>query len=176
MCGARARQRFQKPNHMEHDLTALIKEFFEKLSVPIDGVELARVDPHPLFQVKTTNAASLIGVGGETLRAANIVLRRIAERRFPTQTAFLVDVNGYHERHITEVRGSARLLADRARSFQHDVEMQPMNAYERMIVHATFAKDPNIATESQGSGNMRRVVLKYTSNKQPTTNDKSLFL
>jgi spoIIIJ-associated protein len=61
------------------------------------------------------------------------------------------------------VRQNARPLAQRARLFKHDVEMAPMSAYERLVVHELFSEDPEIKTESAGEGKFRHIVLKYKS-------------
>jgi spoIIIJ-associated protein len=54
-------------------------------------------------------------------------------------------------------------MAERARSFQYDVELSPMSAYERLIVHTTLQNAPNVKTESLGEGRNRRVVIKYAA-------------
>jgi spoIIIJ-associated protein len=55
------------------------------------------------------------------------------------------------------------MMAERARSFQYDVELTPMNAYERLIVHTVLSDSPNVKTESSGEGRNRRVVIKYAA-------------
>ena len=55
----------------------------------------------------------------------------------------------------------ARMLAQRARLFKHDVEMEPKSAYERLVIHELFSNDPEIKTESAGEGKFRHIVLKY---------------
>ena len=75
-------------------------------------------------------------------------------------------MNSYHKRRLEELRRDARLLGERARAFQHEVELSPMNAYERMIVHAAFSNDLQIVTESRGEGKFRHVVLKYAPRKE----------
>jgi spoIIIJ-associated protein len=55
------------------------------------------------------------------------------------------------------------MMAERARSLQYDVELSPMSAYERLIVHTTLQDAPNVKTESQGEGRNRRVVIKYSA-------------
>ena len=153
----------------ETDIVFVIREFLGKFGVSVERVAARSGESPVLFEVVTRDSGVLIGAGGEHLRALNTILRKIIERRFGAEAAaqFLLDVNGYHGRRIAKVRNDARLLAERARTFRYDVEMSPMNAYERMIVHATFANDPHIATESSGEGKVRHVILKYTSNKQP---------
>lgn len=104
----------------------------------------------------------LIGEGGEHLRALNTVARRLAESKHGAEAAsFLIDVNDYHESQMEKVRAQARMLAQRARLFKHDVDLPPQSAYERLVVHELFAEDPEIKTESAGEGKFRHIVLKY---------------
>lgn len=131
----------------------------------IDAEDVVFVDDgvQPLFDIQTRDSALLIGNQGESLKALNHVVKRLAERAVGAREAskFLLDVNSYQKKKLAELRSRARMLGERARLFRYDVEMSPMNAYERMIVHATFANDPDIVTESHGEGKFRRVVLRY---------------
>ena len=76
---------------------------------------------------------------------------------------FLVDVNDHRARQIRDLQTKAVMMAERARSFQYDVELTPMSAYERLIIHTTLQNAPNVKTESQGEGRNRRVVIKYSA-------------
>jgi spoIIIJ-associated protein len=112
--------------------------------------------------VSSKDSKDLIGPGGEHLRALNTVARRLIETQHGEEAAsFLIDINGYFEEKMEVVRQNARLLAQRARLFKHDVEMSPMSSYERLVVHELFSDDPEIQTESQGEGKFRHIVLKY---------------
>lgn len=138
----------------------IIREFIEKLGIVIESIDL--IPAHNLYSIKTPDSKRLIGPQGEHLRAVNFLLRRYTER-IPeiAEAKFLVDVNGYLMVHITDVENKARILAERVRTFRSSVEMTPMNAYDRMIVHALFSTDPDIATESQGTGPIRHIILSY---------------
>lgn len=115
-----------------------------------------------LVAVDSPDSQRLIGEKGEHLRSLNTIARRLVENKHGEEAAnFLIDVNGYHEAQMEKVRQEARMLAQRARLFKHDVEMNPMSPYERLVVHELFAEDPEIKTESAGEGKFRHVVLKY---------------
>ena len=73
---------------------------------------------------------------------------------------FLVDIDEYRTKHIKELQSKAKMMAERARSFQYDVELSPMTAYERLIVHTALQNEPNVRTESQGEGEARQLVIK----------------
>jgi spoIIIJ-associated protein len=94
-------------------------------------------------------------------------VKKIVEQRHAKKEAtedeplFLIDVNEYRSRQIRDLQAKALMMAERARSFQYDVELNPMSAYERLIVHTTLQDAPNVKTESQGEGRNRRVVIRY---------------
>jgi spoIIIJ-associated protein len=153
-----------------NSLKKLIEEFLNKLTVKFESIEVQSGDVHPIFLIKSNDSGVLIGSNGENLRALNYLIKKMAEKNFPAPESqermrFLLDVNGYHSRKIEELKNQAKILAERAKMFKSNVEMNPMNAYERMIIHATFSNDGEIETESEGFGKSRRVVLKYRANK-----------
>ena len=143
-------------------ITDEIRNFLEKLYIVPDSIDVKEHKLHPIFSIQTKDPAILIGNQGETLHAFNYIIRKIVGQNSSEETRFLVDVNGYQERKLKELEKQAELLADRARAFKRDVELDPMSAYERMVVHTLFTNDPHIETSSVGEGRFRRVILQYT--------------
>lgn len=112
--------------------------------------------------VTSKDAATLLQNTGEGLRALNALARRLVEKKYGIEAAnFLIDVNSYHEQQMEIVRTNARMLAQRARLFKHEVEMPPMSSYERLVVHELFADDAEIETRSEGEGKFRHIVLAF---------------
>ena len=144
------------------EMENIVRETIEKLGCAYDSVEVIEGPAHPVVLVTTSDSKALIGTKGETLRALNFLVQKMAEKR-GLEARFMVDVNRYQLRRIEELQNQARILAERARVFQHDVEMPPLSAYERMIVHSTLSEDPDLITESSGEGKFRRVVIKWKS-------------
>jgi spoIIIJ-associated protein len=150
-----------------------VSEILTLLGVEVSAISVSR-GQRTVIAVESQDSKLLIGPHGEHLRALNTVARRLVEAKLgeparPDDSGrsggeaanFLVDVNGYHEEKMETVRANARMLAQRARLFKHDVEMSPMSPYERLVVHELFAEDPEIKTESAGEGKFRHIVLKY---------------
>jgi spoIIIJ-associated protein len=145
----------------------LLKKTTEEL-LSLLGFESATVSVttghRTLVAIESPESKELIGPHGDHLRSLNTVARRLVEQKHGAEAAsFLIDVNGYHEQKMETVRQNARMLAQRARLFKHDVEMSPMSPYERLVVHELFAEDPEIETQSAGEGKFRHIVLKYKS-------------
>jgi spoIIIJ-associated protein len=147
------------------ELKLFVQKLLEALGVEVSDLSVS-AGPRVVVEVTSPDSKRLIGPQGQHLRALNAVARRLAEQQFGEDAAnFLIDVGGYHEEQLERVRQSARMLAQRARLFKHDVELPPQSAYERLVVHELFAQDPEIATESAGEGKFRHIVLKYRASQ-----------
>ncbi|HEY4502548.1 MAG TPA: R3H domain-containing nucleic acid-binding protein [Candidatus Paceibacterota bacterium] len=160
----------------------IVEHFLKMLTIDATRVEISANDPHPLLNINTTDSGILIGSEGENLRALNYIVRKIIEKKTTgggeasSTPPFLIDVNGYHRKHIASIRQQSYILSERARTFRSDVVMDPMNSYDRMIVHALFSHDPEIQTESVGVGKQRHIVFKYKKPQEMTfSSDRTLF-
>ena len=143
-------------------IQTLIENLLEKMgcSASVDFIEYPE---NLFFSVHSKDGKILIGEGGERLRALNHVIHKMTEREAlagAEDLKFFIDVNDYQKQKIEELKDLARLSAQRVRYFKKEVEMRPMNAYERRIIHATLTEYPDIVTQSSGEGEERRVVIK----------------
>lgn len=142
-------------------LKAFVSEILSLIGFEADTIEVSS-GHRTVVAVSSKDSKELIGPHGEHLRALNTLARRLVETKQGEEAgSFLIDVNGYHEEKMESVRANARMLAQRARLFKHEVEMSPMSPYERLVVHELFTDDPEIETESRGEGKFRHIVLKY---------------
>lgn len=156
-------------NEKDKHTLDILRTLLEKLGVTYEDI---RIDADEntgttRFMVHTKESALLIGEHGARLQALNHLIKKILERDIKEGETLniMVDVNEYQKKRIEELRTKARVLAERARYFKSSVDMDPMSAYERMIVHSEFAASPDIETESSGRGRDRHIVLRYTENK-----------
>jgi len=146
---------------MEQKITSLLGSLLSKAGFPEHSIELGSIAGQTVFEIKTKDSRHFIGMRGDTLRAIDYLVKKIAEKEGVAGTQFIVDVDGYRTRQIKDLEQKALIMAERARSFQYDVELTPMSSYERLIIHATLSSSPNIKTESRGEGRDRRVVIRY---------------
>ncbi len=162
---------------MDTNLVILtIKTCLEKLGIHFDDVAVSESAGNTVFTVRTSESGVLIGTRGEALSALNHVVKKMLEKQLPHDAHFIVDVNGYHVRHIKSLEDQARLVAERARTFRYDIELSPMSAYERMIVHSTLKGIPDVETISHGEGKLRHIVVRYKDPAAPKSADASTGL
>lgn len=114
--------------------------------------------------IETPDSGFMIGRDGDTLRSLNHIIQKIVEKDFlPEEEApsVFIDINGYQKKRFENLKNIAHMMAERARYFKSNIEIDPMPAYERKIVHMFLEGSKNIKTESEGMGQNRRVVIKY---------------
>jgi spoIIIJ-associated protein len=148
------------------DIHAILVELLAALPVRVDSVEILEAEGKaPVFVIKTPDASLLIGSRGSHFQALSLLAKRIvaakAEAQGFTEPRFFIDVNDYRAGITKELITKANILAERARSLRADVEMEPLSAYERLIVHEHLASAPNVKTESVGEGRGRRIVIRF---------------
>ncbi len=154
---------------MHETVDTVLKELLTAMGASYTGLSLIDVAGQAVYSIAVDDGNLLIGAHGDTLYAIDHLVKKIIENKRAQkddqseEAMFLVDVNDYRSRQIRDLQAKALMMAERARSFQYDVELSPMTAYERLIVHTTLQDTPNVKTESQGEGRSRRVVIRYTS-------------
>ena len=145
-------------------IKSLIEQLLDKMTVQGE-VEIMESSECPQFIIRTREAGILIGESGHNLAALSHLLKKITEtelkRNELEKIQFFLDVNDYQAKKIEEIKNLARMSAQRVRYFKKELEMEPMSAYDRRIVHAVLTEYPDITTESTGEGLERRVVIKF---------------
>ena len=82
-----------------------------------------------------------------------------AFRERPFFKRIVLDAEGYRQRRVEAIQGMAHRTARRAVRERRTVEMPPMNSAERRVVHLYLSENPKVTTESEGSGDNRRVKV-----------------
>ncbi len=124
--------------------------------------------------IETPDSSFMIGRDGETLRSLNHIVQKIIEKSFPPQKendvsllekspSIFIDINGYQKKRFDNLKNIAHMMAERARYFKSNIEVDPMPAYERRIIHMFLEGAKDVKTESEGYGPNRRVVIKYVN-------------
>jgi spoIIIJ-associated protein len=117
--------------------------------------------PAPVaFDIEGEGLGILIGRRGQTLACLQYITRLIVaqEMKAPTPT-IVIDVAGYKQRRYQALQALAWRLAKQVATSGNQFALEPMPAYERRIVHLTLGDHSDVATESIGVGEARKVVI-----------------
>ena len=132
-----------------------------------DGIETTGEGgtSYPRLVISGEGAGILIGHHGETLDAIQYLVNLSALRRGGnTQKEFVkivVDIENYREKREETLRSLARRTAAKAQKYRKNVLLEPMNPYERRIIHSELQGVENISTHSVGSDENRKIVVTY---------------
>ena len=116
-----------------------------------------------VLKVNGDNAGLLIGHHGETLDALQYLCNLAANRRVAGEkheyTRITLDVEDYREKREAALRALARRKAEKVLREKRSVMLEPMNPYERRIIHSAVQEIPGVTTNSIGVEDNRRVVI-----------------
>ena len=114
-----------------------------------------------LLQVHTPEKERLIGRHGEILDDVQFLLNRIVQTRHPDQPRVQIDIEYYREMREDAIVLRARQIADLVKKTGRPFHLDPMNSYDRRIIHNAFKDDPDIITWSPpDEARMKRITLK----------------
>lgn len=102
----------------------------------------------------------IIGKRGETLDSLQYIVNLVTNRNADTYIRVILDCNQYRSKRERSLQKLARRLADKAIQTGRDIKLEPMNPYERRIIHTYLQNDENVNTFSQGNEPNRRVIIK----------------
>ncbi len=118
------------------------------------------------INVEGENMGILIGKRGQTLDSLQYLTNRVANK---TQTGYVrvkLDTENYRSRRRDTLENLARNIASKVKKTRRTVSLEPMNPYERRIIHSTLQTDPAVATHSEGEEPYRKVVVTYVRNNR----------
>ena len=124
---------------------------------------------NPVLQIYTEESRRLIGRDGETLEALQFLLNRLLQAKDKDAPKVVVDCEMYRSMREDRIAQRVRELAERVRATGRSLQLEPMNSYERRIVHNAFKDDPDIATWSPSdSARIKQItLLKRQPKKEP---------
>ena len=109
---------------------------------------------------------ALIGRRGETLDAIQQLTSYAVNRGGDRRCRIQLDAENYRERREQSLCRLAEKMAEKAVRYRRNVTMEPMNAYERHVIHTALQDTPHVTTYSTGVDPNRRVIIAYDRTKQ----------
>ena len=120
---------------------------------------------YPKINIIGDDTGILIGHHGETLDAIQYLVNLSAIRRSKQKDGdyvkIVVDIENYREKREETLRALARRMAARAVKYKRNVFLEPMNAYERRIIHSELQSVENVSTHSVGTDRDRKIIITY---------------
>ncbi|MCR4601354.1 MAG: Jag N-terminal domain-containing protein [Clostridia bacterium] len=129
-----------------------------ELSINADGSIL---DGVLYVNLSGKDVGPLIGKRGQTLDAIQYLASIVENKNREDHLRVVINAESYREKREKTLQNLARRLADKCVRNGRNVKLEPMNPYERKVIHSTLQSNPRVTTRSEGVEPNRRVIIEY---------------
>lgn len=135
-------------------------ELFENMDIDVQIEMRRKSDNEVVYTINSEENPLLIGKNGKTLEGLQFYIRNLVNLYSGERMIVLVDVGGYKANRKKQLEILATKTAKTVARSKVEAKLQPMNAYERRIIHTKLADWRDVSTVSEGEGAKRHLVIK----------------
>lgn len=164
---AEADEETEVPLDIENDprlsaAVAYLTEVFAAMGVTQVAFAAVQKGEATILKVEGENVGALIGRRGETMESLSYLASLVANRQKGDYLKLGLDVAGYRGKRESDLEALARRIGAKVAKTGRPFAMEPMNPYERRLIHSAIGKMEGLRSESRGEGSDRRVVIYST--------------
>ena len=137
---------------------AFLKQLLKLLDIKAD-VKVSKDGENETLSLVTDSSSSVIGYRGEVLDAMQTLTGAVANIGNKTYRKVVVDCENYRDRREETLIKLAKRLEEKATEMRREVYLEPMNPFERRIIHTALADSETVTTKSEGKEPNRFVVI-----------------
>jgi len=156
----------KKEDVLEH-IKEMIKEIAKYMGLTVN-MEVKKREDSVTISLYSDNNAILIGKDAKTLNALTTIIRQSINTQIDTYYNFVLDVSEYKEKQHYFIEKAAKKVAREVARTKVEAKLDPMNSYERRIVHNALTNFKGVYTESEGVEPHRYVVIKPQKDEETT--------
>lgn len=142
----------------QHEALDFLKDITEKMGLSLDFAAKTGEDV-VYIEMEGKDSGTVIGKRGQTLDAIQYLTSLVINKGSEKYVKVVVDAENYRAKRQKTLEQLATRLAGKVVKTRKYVRLEPMNPYERKVIHATLQQNPNITTRSEGEEPYRRVVI-----------------
>ena len=136
-----------------------INEILKLMNIE-SNLEVRKNDENVEINIFSNHNSTLIGKEGRILDSLQSIMRQVLQKEASSNLKLIIDVENYKEHRITNIERTARRIAREVAKTKVEANLEPMNSYERRVVHNTLSKNKYVYTESIGEEPNRYVAIK----------------
>ena len=161
-----------EPGSTEEHIEIFIKGLLEHMGSDAVPHAVKNADDTYMVDLVGENLGILIGRRGETLDAIQHLTNYAVNRGASKRVRINVDAENYRLKREESLRRLAQKVAGKVSRYRRNITLEPMNAYERHVIHAALQDHPDVTTFSTGTEPNRRIVVAYSRYKNAQTPDE----
>ena len=161
-----------EPGSMEEKIETFVKGLLEHMGSDAVPHAMKTGDDSYLVDLVGADLGILIGRRGETLDAIQHLTNYAVNRGQNKRARINVDAENYRTKREESLQRLAVKVAGKVVRYRRNITLEPMNAYERHVIHAALQDHPDVTTFSTGTEPNRRIVAAYSRGKAVSTDDE----
>lgn len=142
----------------EHEALDFLKEITDKMGLSLN-MKAKAGDDVVYVEMDGKDSGTIIGKRGQTLDAIQYLTSLVINKSSEKYVKVVIDAENYRAKRQKTLEQLANRLAAKVIKTKKYVRLEPMNPYERKVIHATLQQNPNITTRSEGEEPYRRVII-----------------
>lgn len=146
---------FPVENHVALDF---LQEVTEQMGLNIE-ISARANDDNVFVNIQGKDSGTIIGKRGQTLDAIQYLTSLVVNKNQENYIRVVVDAENYRAKREKTLEKLANRLADKVVKTKRSVRLEPMNPYERKVIHATLQHNSRVTTRSEGQDPYRRVII-----------------
>lgn len=136
-----------------------VQDTLKAMNMEVEIVSSIDEDGALCVDMKGEHMGILIGKRGQTLDALQYLANRVANKHQEGYVRVKLDTENYRKRREETLKHLAKNIAHKVKRSRRPVALEPMNPYERRIIHSALQSDPYVTTHSEGEEPYRKVVV-----------------
>jgi spoIIIJ-associated protein len=171
--GRKAKIRATRRAETEENLLTAAQEVLENLLEKMQEkatVSAQMEDDRISLRIETDDAGLLIGKQGQTLDALQYLVSKMLAKKSRRKVRIAIDVEAYRARHQEALALLAQKYGEKVKKSGKPITLNPMNPYDRRIIHMALQEDKDLKTTSRGEGLYKKVIISPAKKKEGQEN------
>ncbi len=157
-------QATMKQMSLEEIVRKFLGDVFAAMKLEVEmNISVNEENRYVDIELSGTEMGILIGKRGQTLDSLQYLVSLVVNKECDNYFRVKMDTENYRQRRRETLENLAKNLAFKVKRTRRSVSLEPMNPYERRVIHSTLQNDRNVTTKSEGEEPFRHVVISYKS-------------
>ena len=142
----------------DHEALRFLKEVTKEMGLDLD-IDAKKGEETLYLNIQGKDSGTIIGKRGQTLDAIQYLTSLVVNKGSEDYVRVVVDAENYRAKREKTLEALAYRLANKVIKTKRSVKLEPMNPYERKVIHAALHNHPKVMTRSEGQDPYRRVII-----------------
>jgi spoIIIJ-associated protein len=153
-------------NNEIDEIKSVLEKIITLMKIDFKNINILQEEESIIFEIVSESEGLLIGHHGKTIESIQYLINKIISQKDKKITKFFIDIGGYLNKHKQNLKKIAENAVNVVKETKENFVLEPMNAYDRRIIHLFLKDNEFVTTFSQGEGNYRHIVISSKNNNK----------